>query len=78
MVVLKPCVVMQEHQKKTLNPTWNEDKWLLVQEPKTQSMRVQMFDHDVMNLKVCTVHYLCWTFVCLPVSMSSIALPHLL
>ena len=42
----------QEHQKKTLSPTWDEDKWLLVQEPKTQAMRVQMFDHDVLNLKV--------------------------
>ena len=51
---------VQEHQKKTLSPTWNEDKWLLVQEPKTQAMRVQMFDHDVLNLKVgassCSAH----------------------
>lgn len=43
---------MQDIQKKTLNPTWKEDKWLLVQEPKTQFMRVQMFDHDMLNLKV--------------------------
>ena len=45
---------LQEYQKKTLSPTWNEDKWLLVQEPKTQGMRVQMFDHDILNLKVIT------------------------
>jgi hypothetical protein len=42
----------QEYQKKTLNPVWKEDKWLLVQEPKTQAMRVQMFDHDILNIKV--------------------------
>ena len=78
MAVLKACAAMQEHQKKTLNPTWNEDKWLLVQEPKTQAMRVQMFDHDVMNLKVHTVQYLCCTSVCLSVSILSSGLPHLL
>ncbi len=38
-------------QKRTLTPKWEEDKWLLVQEPKTQIMRVQVFDHDVVNLK---------------------------
>lgn len=42
---------MQEVQKRTLTPKWDEDKWLLVQEPKTQIMRVQMFDHDMVNLK---------------------------
>lgn len=42
----------QDHQKKTLNPTWNEDKWLLVQEAKTQYIRAQVFDHDAINLKV--------------------------
>lgn len=43
------CV--QDVQKKTLTPTWNEDKWLLVQEPKTQIVRVQVFDHDAIKLK---------------------------
>ena len=46
------CGAVQEYQKKTLTPKWNEDKWLLVQEPKTQAMRMQCFDHDVLNLKV--------------------------
>ena len=41
----------QEVQKKTLAPQWNEDKWLLVQEPKTQILRMQLFDHDAINLK---------------------------
>jgi Ca2+-dependent lipid-binding protein len=45
----------QEVQKKTLTPKWDEDKWLLVQEPKTQVMRAQVFDHDLINLKVTTV-----------------------
>ena len=50
--VWKGSFCIQEYQKKTLNPVWNEDKWLLVQEPKTQAMRVQMFDHDILNIKV--------------------------
>ncbi len=41
----------QEVQKKTLEPHWEEDKWLLVQEPKTQALRLQLFDHDAINLK---------------------------
>ncbi len=45
-------MLAQDYQKKTLNPVWKEDKWLLVQEPKTQFMRVQVFDHDLLNLKV--------------------------
>ena len=48
------CRSLQERQKKTLTPTWDEDKWLLVQEPKTQAMRLQCFDHDTLNVKVCT------------------------
>lgn len=59
---------MQEVQKRTLTPKWDEDKWLLVQEPKTQIMRVQMFDHDMVNLKagppqlasrLCQIGWLC-------------------
>ncbi|EIE26093.1 hypothetical protein COCSUDRAFT_46488 [Coccomyxa subellipsoidea C-169] len=45
------AVAKTEVQKRTLTPKWEEDKWLLVQEPKTQIMRVQVFDHDVVNLK---------------------------
>ena len=45
-------LLLQDHQKKTLSPTWNEDKWLLVQEAKTQHIRAQVFDHDAINLKV--------------------------
>ena len=48
------CCSLQERQKKTLTPNWDEDKWLLVQEPKTQAMRLQCFDHDALNVKVCT------------------------
>ncbi len=45
-------VHLQEVQKRTLAPKWEEDKWLLVQEPKTQILRAQVFDHDTVNLKV--------------------------
>ena len=48
------CCSLQERCKKTLTPNWDEDKWLLVQEPKTQAMRLQCFDHDALNVKVCT------------------------
>lgn len=39
-----------------MSPKWEEDKWLLVQEPKTQIMRAQVFDHDAVNLKVRQCH----------------------
>ncbi|KAK9868031.1 hypothetical protein WJX84_002145 [Apatococcus fuscideae] len=40
------------HKKNTLDPKWsNEDFWMLVQEPKTQMLRVQVFDRDNINLK---------------------------
>ena len=38
-------------QKHTLTPKWDEDLYVLVQEPKTQSLRVQMFDRDLLNVK---------------------------
>ena len=43
--------VAQHHKKKTLHPTWNEHFHLLVQEPKTQAVRVQVYDWDGIHLK---------------------------
>lgn len=40
-----------EHKKNTLTPVWNERKWLMVQEPKTQPLRVEVFDWDRINAK---------------------------
>ena len=37
---------------KTLAPKWNEELHVLVQEPTSQLLRVEMFDHDTFNLKV--------------------------
>ncbi len=37
---------------KTLKPQWNEELHVLVQEPSTQLLRVEMFDHDIFNVKV--------------------------
>lgn len=42
---------MQEHKKNTLTPVWNERKWLMVQEPKTQPLRVEVYDWDRINAK---------------------------
>ena len=42
---------LQEHKKNTLTPTWNERKWLMVQEPETQDLRVEVFDWDRLNVK---------------------------
>ena len=36
---------------KTLTPVWNETKYVLIQEPKTQSLRVACYDHDAVNVK---------------------------
>ena len=53
LVLIPWCGAMsQEVQKRNLTPKWEEDKWLLVQEPKTQILRAQVFDHDTVNLKV--------------------------
>lgn len=41
----------QEHKKNTLTPVWNERKWLMVQEPQTQDLRVELFDWDRINAK---------------------------
>lgn len=30
---------------------WNERKWLMVQEPQTQDLRVELFDWDRINAK---------------------------
>lgn len=38
--------------KHTLTPHWNDTKYCLVQEPKTQSLHVELADHDAINLKV--------------------------
>lgn len=40
-----------EHKKNTLTPVWNERKWLMVQEPQTQDLRVELFDWDRINAK---------------------------
>jgi hypothetical protein len=37
--------------KASLDPVWNETLHVLVQEPKTQAVRVEVFDHDVINVK---------------------------
>ncbi len=42
---------MQDHKKNTLTPTWNERKWLMVQEPQTQDLRIEVFDWDRINAK---------------------------
>lgn len=44
-------VCMQSHKKNTLTPRWDERKWLMVQEPKTQDLRVEVFDWDRVNVK---------------------------
>ena len=47
--------VLQSRTKvahKTLKPQWNEELHVLVQEPSTQLLRVEMFDHDIFNVKV--------------------------
>ena len=46
-------------QKHTLTPEWDEDLYVMVQEPKTQSLRVQMFDRDLLNVKACALHETC-------------------
>ena len=48
------CVWLQSHKTKTLNPSWNESFHFLVQEPKTQFMRLQVYDWDGIHLKVVT------------------------
>ena len=42
---------MKEHKKNTLTPVWNERKWLMVQEPQTQDLRIEVFDWDRVNAK---------------------------
>jgi len=36
----------------TLTPVWDEQLHVLVQEPSTQMLRIEMFDHDLINVKV--------------------------
>ena len=43
---------VQSVQKHTLTPHWDEDLYVMVQEPKTQNLRIQMFDRDLLNVKV--------------------------
>lgn len=43
---LPQCKEKTSVQKKTLSPTWNETLHVLVQEPHTQFLRVEVFDHD--------------------------------
>ena len=46
-------VCLQHHKSKTLDPKWNEFKYCLVQEPKTQNLHVEVHDYDVVNFAVC-------------------------
>lgn len=48
---LSLSALLQEHKKNTLTPRWDERKWLMVQEPKTQDLRVEVFDWDRVNVK---------------------------
>lgn len=44
--------VLKTHTKKnTLAPVWNETHYLMVQEPTSQSLRWEMFDVDIINVK---------------------------
>ena len=45
---------LQHHQRKTLNPTFNATYHFLVQEPKTQALRLQVYDWDGVHFKVGT------------------------
>ena len=45
------CLSLQDHKKNTLTPVWNERKWLMVQEPQTQDLRIEVFDWDRINAK---------------------------
>lgn len=38
-------------QKNTLEPKWNQKRWLLVQEPSTQCLHANVLDHDTINVK---------------------------
>lgn len=55
-------------KKRTLAPVWNETLFVLVQEPRTQSLRVEMFDWDAINLTVSEARHVssesCWPLVC--------------
>ena len=42
----------QKWLKHTLHPKWEDSKYCLVQEPKTQDLHVELSDHDAINLKV--------------------------
>lgn len=44
---------LQKHKTKTLSPEWNEQFHFLVQEPKTQDLRLQVYDWDGVHFKVC-------------------------
>lgn len=49
----------------TLTPRWEEELHVLVQEPTTQQLRVEMFDHDMINVKVgfiSRVSSKCWVY----------------
>jgi hypothetical protein len=39
------------HKKNTLHPEWNERKWLMVQEPTTQRIYLEVYDWDRINIK---------------------------
>ena len=42
---------LQDKKKNTLAPVWQERKFLMVQEPTTQFLRLEMFDWDRINAK---------------------------
>ena len=43
--------------KKTLSPVWEETFHILVQEPETQMLKVEVFDHDTISLKVAGLQF---------------------
>lgn len=38
--------------KANCNPVWNQELWFLIQEPETQYLYLECFDHDDINYKV--------------------------
>ena len=54
----------QSLQKHTLTPHWDEDLYVLVQEPKTQNLRIQMFDRDLLNVKARPARHGCRRVAC--------------
>lgn len=47
------------HKLSTLNPVWNEVVKLTIQDPKTQSLELQVFDWDKVHLSSSSVIFQC-------------------